>query len=240
MASSDSLDKKEEYLLEEYKKESEALAASEGVGDTRVSQFMTIASSLIGALGIANILVPALNNENLSAFTSSIPPESYFLAVAGLLVLLAFGFVTLVRLIHRNFVTDEHKIRRDRIRKYYAENYPDIVKYMPYDPTDPDEKPKNRREKWVSLWSLGTGGLVQTLALMNAIIFATMWFLVTIVVVKPIIGEKEWSFIVWIIALVVGGLAFLVLWWRQFLYIHNKYDKNYTKLKRLMDQLGNA
>src|SRR5918996_669037 len=141
MASSGSLDKKEEYLLEEYKKESEALAASEAVGDTRVSQFMTVASSLVGALGIANILVPSLNNDNLSAITSSTPAESYFLAVAGLLVLLAYGWVTLVRLIRRNFVTDGHKIRRDRIRKYFAENHPGISKYLPYNPNEP---PKDR------------------------------------------------------------------------------------------------
>lgn len=175
MASSGSSEKIDEFLIEEYKKQTEGLAASEEVGDTRVSQFMTITSTLISAFGIANILSPTLNKDNPSAITSSMPSEIYVIALIGLFALLAFGRVTLVRIVHRNFVTDRHKINLGRIRKYFLAKDPKILAYLPYNPY---EEPEDRRDNWKAKWKipmLGTGGLVQTVALMNNIIVATIF-----------------------------------------------------------------
>ena len=77
MASNGRHEKIDEFFFEEFKSEYEALAASEAVGDMRVSQFMTTASTLISAFGIANLLVPALENDNISAIATSIPARQY-------------------------------------------------------------------------------------------------------------------------------------------------------------------
>jgi hypothetical protein len=255
MASRIGSDKVDEFLLEEFKNQSKAIDASEAVGDTRVTQFMTAASALTSALGIANILVPALKNDNgnLSAIMSSIPAESYLIALAGMFALLAYGWVTLARIIHRNRTTDEHKVKLDRIRKYFLEKKPDIIEYMPYNPYGPL---KNRKEQWKSPWSLGTGGLVQTVALMNSVIIATVCIIAVLFIASLLATNVRQSsnlqdayarvlqqeaassiqfgfssFNYWIMACIAAAaVGALSSWLIQRRYVISEYDENYKRI----------
>lgn len=100
----------ESLLLEEYRYFTKSFWRSEELGENRVNFFITLSGfilTLLGAIATSGILL----GFNLSPI--------YFQLVCFILWL--FGWITLTRLIQRNYVSDEFKLGLDRIRKFFCQ-----------------------------------------------------------------------------------------------------------------------
>jgi len=108
----------EEFLLAEYRRFADSFWRNEEVGEKRVNFFITLVTAVITAMvalatttkqGILATLVELFIDKQGTL-------DQYQIAVLVLLALLSFGVVTLLRIIHRNRVTDEYKRGMDTIR----------------------------------------------------------------------------------------------------------------------------
>jgi hypothetical protein len=101
-----------ELLLKEYDGLSESIWKNEATGETRVNWFIGIVTVGVGAL--------------LKLVSADHHPQRQMVGViviAGLLGLLAFGFVTLCRMIRRNKRTDDMIQSLDEIRQIFRDHF---------------------------------------------------------------------------------------------------------------------
>src|SRR5580765_7563473 len=148
----------EDFLMAEYSSLNNSLSESEELGNTRLNYFLTLTTAIIGGSGIAKILSPTTQGTDLTL-------------VLGLFTLFFYGLVTFSRLIHRNIITDSYKRRLNTIREYFVRNDETILNYLPYNPITYSEA---RGDKWPKFYSVGSGGLVQTAALLNSFILVSI------------------------------------------------------------------
>jgi uncharacterized protein YjbK len=158
-----------ELLLKEYDRLSALFRGNEEMGERRVTFFITLTGAVLAALislfakgGARDLRMPG------------------YVATASLLVLLLFGIFTLRRIVTRNRATDDLKAKLDRIRKYFVEkNDKSRVDYLPFNPY---AAPPPRE---AGLF-YGSGGLMETVMLMNSIVAgAALAFLHGAVVEDP-------------------------------------------------------
>ena len=131
----------------------------------------------------------------------------------GLILVFLFGNATLVRIVRRNLATHDYLRALGRIRGYFTEKHPEIEKglfYLPY-----DDQPK-RQKTLRDILSLGTGGLVEMVALVNSLILAALCTLYA--------RCHPWWMVV-----SVGVIGFAGAWIYQFLYVMYTYDKKKPK-----------
>lgn len=185
-----------DFLLTEYQSHREAFWRSEELGESRVNFFITITTAVLAAL--------AIREEGIWA-GGTVDPIFFY----GLGALLLFGVATLMRLIRRNLVSHEHLRAMGRIRSYFAKDE-QILQYLYYEPRD--DRPYRKKE-WNQIFSLGTGGLVETVALVNDLIVAALCALLVV------------SFSGWIIGGLLGLVGFIGAWIVQFIYVKWRYDK---------------
>lgn len=193
------------FLLEEYKHLAESFLHNEELGERRVNFFITLTTAVMGAL-VA--LSEALDGE--------LDPIFVFF---GLVAILLFGVVTLMRIIRRNLITHEYLRILGRIRRYFADRDPKIQLYLPYPPYDDQPQRKREWKGWkrcYTIFSLGSGGLAEIVALVNSLIVAAFCALLAI------------SFSRWITVL-SGLVGFATAWICQFIYIKDRYDKGRPK-----------
>ncbi len=195
------------FLLAEYQNHKDEFRRSEQVGETRVNFFITVTTAVLAAL--------AIRKEGFWLETEGSERIVDPIFFNGLGALLLFGVVTLMRLIRRNLVSHEHLRAMGRIRAYFARDQ-QILPYLYYEPRD--DKPC-REKKWNHIFSLGTGGLVETVSLVNSLIVAAFCALFAL-------SYPEWN--IWPVAL----LGFITAWIGIFIYVRNRYDK-----ERLMNKL---
>ena len=190
-----------DFLLAEYESNRDAFWHNEELGERRVDFFITLTTAVMAALAIREkgILASGGNVESI-----------VFCALGAVLLL---GFVTLVRIIRRNLVSHEYLRAVARIRRYFTDRDQQILRHLYYKPYD--DRPQ-RKKDWNELFSLGTGGLVETVALVNSIIVAAVCALFAFPCSEWIIG-------------LFGLVGFIAAWIAQFIYVKYRYKKERPK-----------
>lgn len=184
-----------EFLLEEYRSHSAALHESETTGESRVNFFLTVSSAILAAL--------LLGERSLFDPAKGVRVEVYLV----LLALLLFGRLTLVRLIHRNRVTDGQKKALARIRGYYVRHTPELADYLSW----PTEKPKARDA--ITKWQLlipARGGLLETIMLWNALLVAFLFGLAGVAIGGTVL--RRGTPLLGVLASVAAIVGLLVAW----------------------------
>ncbi len=201
-----------DFLLAEYSAASRNLSESEDVGDKRVTFFLTLTTSFIGALGI------------VSRFGHGpIGSQTNMLLFFGLGALLLYGVVTFMRIIHRNLTSDNYKQKLNTIRRYFAERDIEITHYLPFDPFEPIPP---RKEKWNKWYSLGTGGLIQTVALLNSLIVGLLSSIILGRFLPPVLISVS------DLIVVSFGVAFSFIGWcLQYKYVIMRYREKKKEIE---------
>jgi ADP-ribose pyrophosphatase YjhB (NUDIX family) len=119
-----------DFLLEEYRAFSQSLSESEKIGETRVNWFIGIVTAGVGGL------VKILADDKIHGWPLRI------IIAAGLIGLLAFGYVTFWRIVKRNKRTDELIAALDRIRKIFRDHFkePLLAQYAPFQKRRGDDR----------------------------------------------------------------------------------------------------
>ncbi len=190
-----------DFVLTEYQSHREAFWKSEELGERRVNFFISLTTAILAAL--------AIREKGILAPGDRVDPIFFY----GLGALVLFGFVTLMRIIRRNLVSHEQLRALGRIRKYFVDRDQQIKDYLFYEPCD--DRPQRKKE-WNQIFSLGTGGLAETVALVNSLIVAS------------IIALFVYSQHGWIVGLFGIG-AFITAWVLQFIYVKYRYEKERPK-----------
>lgn len=198
-----------ELLLAEYDYLTKSFLWNESLGEKRISFFITLVTAGL------TILLALTSQETLPIDPQSAP----ILFAAGVLVLLLFGLITFKRIIKRNIDTDKKKDQLDRLRQYFVTPESEEIKYLPFDPysTEPKRDP-------LRILSLGTGGLLQTIALINCIIIAiSIIWLLRWITLSPI------SLVNTVMLGVLGLTGFMISWIGQVVYAQIQYGQRKIK-----------
>lgn len=191
-----------DFLLAEYQRLLNSFWHTEELGERRVNFFITLTTAVIAALA-------AIRKEGISVSVGKVDPIFFY----GLGSVLLFGIVTLVRLIRRNLESHKYLRAAGRIRKYFTERDEQILSHLFFEPRD--DKPI-RKKDWKDIFFLGTGGLVETIALVNSLIIAALCALFTV-------SALRWN--IWLI----GLAGFIAAWVLQFIYVKYRYKKGSPK-----------
>lgn len=142
-----------DLLLAEYKHFSDSMWKNEEQGERRVKFFITLVTAVMAALVTlwTKPVDAALSEQSVLMIT-----------VAALGTLLMFGVVTFMRMIQRNYVTEEFK----KVLKYIRKNMAQLAELNEYAPP------------LRSSGYLFKGGLAPTMALMNSVLGALITWLV--------------------------------------------------------------
>lgn len=144
----------EQLLLAEYKFFTDSFWKNEELGERRVNFFITVTTAVLAA-------VVALVTSEHAGFSDDHVCQ---IATVALFGALAFGFVTYLRMLRRNQVTDEYKDIINHLRQELRKRSSTLAEYdLPFN------TPSIR---------LFRGGLADTVSVMNAIIFiviALLW-----------------------------------------------------------------
>lgn len=199
-----------DFILEEYKHLTDSFLRNEELGERRVNFFLTFTTTAIGAL------------VAIREFFGDVEMKNFYIGFcAVLLALLLFGIVTLMRIIHRNLVTDKYLRGLARIRRYYADTdkeNPNILPYLPYKTFD--DFPQRKKER-KDIYSLGNGGLLETVALVNSLIMAALLALFAFYRLE----WRDWN--LWLAPI----LGFVVTWSLQFIHTKKSYDAGGPKIE---------
>lgn len=195
-----------EFMLKEYDHHLKEFERSEEIGEHRVNFFITLVTAVSGALGVFLFKCDKFDVREKTA---------NLILISAFLALLIFGFLTLVRIVHRNLISHKELRAMGRIRRYFVEKDPEINKYLQYSPRD--DKPI-RMKKWREIASIGTGGLVETTMLVNAFLTAVLAVQIYNYFVRSI------DFII-----IAGISGFLLAWTLQFVFVKLRYDRGRPK-----------
>ena len=196
---------KDDFLLAEYGHLMDSLLRNEESGEKRAAFFL----SAVGAAGA--VLAFAFGRES-----AVLPRERVFDGVAATaFVLLVLGLMTTRRLIQRHIVTDRfifalRSLRRAFLTRDEMRSLPNAF-INPYEPHTPRD---------IGVFSLGKGGWLETIALVNSILAA----IVGACVVRSV--DSKW------VAYGVPLVAFAIAWSGQMLDAQRKLAKKYDELSK--------
>jgi len=140
-----------ELLLEDYRHATESLWKNEQIGETRVNWFIGIVTAAAGGLIGLTTAEPRPHGEPLR-----------LIFVATLFALLAFGIMTLLRIMKRNEKTDGYKKDCDRVRQMFRDHFDSeeiLSAYVPFG-SEGEKKPRT------------LGGLAHTVLMINSLLLA--------------------------------------------------------------------
>ena len=190
-------------LMTEHEQLTASFLANEEMGERRVNIFIGVIAAVMTAVG----------------FVAKGPGAEETLpkvAAGASAVLLAFGLVTLRRVIERNLVTTEYLDGLCRIRLFFARQEPNLRPVLPY---PPDEDPIVRERKS----GLRKGGHLQTVAVINCVLAALLMGT----------SIRSWnanSDHGWTIAFSLGALV--LLWFLQMCWTDRHYKEGTAKRDR--------
>jgi hypothetical protein len=178
-----------QFMLAEHAQSYEMYRHSEELGERRVNFLLT----LVGGVGAALVLrdEPLVENGDVDAS-----------ALYLLIVLLAFGAVTLLRIARRDTRSDRQLLALAKIRGYFTDNDPNIEPNLIF---AVGRGPGGRQRPWKHVLLPGTGGLADTVRLINGVVGAGFAGLLAVDW-----GASDGT------AAVIGGVTFLALWVAQF------------------------
>jgi hypothetical protein len=203
-------EKAEDYLIAEFNYLTNSISESEEIGNTRINYFITLTTAILGAIGLSNLLSNKIDITNQSIFF-----------LVGLIILFFYGQVTFQRIVQRNLQTDDLKIKCNEIRRYFSRNYNPILPAIPFKSKDetevelPQKVRDARFDKWPNPLTFGSGGLAQTIALINSFIFGIMIGLSSVLISKVFLSiplSVEVFEISGIFAAFTGFLIWLAQW----------------------------
>ncbi len=190
-----------DFLLAEYGGHREAFWKSEEIGEKRVNFFISIVTAVLAA--------SVIREKGVLTLRGQVDPIFY----CGLGALLLFGIVTLARLIRRNLVSTDQLRALGRIRAYFVKKDWEILPHLFWEPRD--DIPL-RKKKWKEIVSFGTGGLVETVALVNSLVVGALCVLLVLFLSSGIVA-------------LFGLGGFIGAWVVQFLYVKRRYEKGRPK-----------
>lgn len=193
----------EDFLLQEYSYYAESFWKSEETGEQKLTLLITLISAVLAGLII--LLSTPFDNPSSIINTSNLVLLANFM----LSVLLLFGLLTLLRVIKRNSVSDEYKKALDNIRDVFTQElYPrELEQYKTY-----QYQHRLRPRKIL------TGGLVDTVIVLNSLIVAVLFSVTTSV----------YTSLLYISAGLAGFL--FAFSWQSFYTIH-RYKLSFIQLK---------
>lgn len=147
----------ETFLIAEYEQGSETLLRNEEGGEKRLTFFASLTGGTIAVLGFT--LGPDAKPS------SEVVHIALTLALATLLI---FGWLTALRLAHRNRTTDKMKRGLNRVRLYFADGQEDRLRCFVFDPIDTRSRAEETKS-WVR-----KGGWLETTFVINAMLFGAL------------------------------------------------------------------
>lgn len=187
-----------ELLLADYRYLADSFWKNELTGETRVNWFVGIVTASIGGL---LSLVRAQNGPSIESLLPII--------IASLSSLLAFGIITLLRIIKRNETTDGYKRDFDAIRQIFKDHFDSdhlLLQYYPFrqrpkedDVQESDQGARRPDSPAKDLVGRKLGGLVHIVLTINSLIFAGLVasFLVELLTAGHGAGGSVW---IWLAA----------------------------------------
>ena len=207
------------FMLAEYNRHSGEFKWSEELGEKRVNFFITFVTAVIGALVALGVF---LLDEGRSLFLFYIlcPISSFFI--------LLFGYVTLVRIVRRNLASHIELRAMGRIRRYFVDRDPPILQYVYYGPRD--DSPK-RKKNWNDIMSFGSGGLAETVALINSLV-AMAFVISAMLALSEVLSVEYIDHIHNVVAtVVIAVVSFIIAWTAQFIVVKRRYDRGRPNMK---------
>ena len=153
-----------EYMLAVYNSSSADFRSNEQVGDRRINLYITLATAVIGGLLVLST----------KQFTGSLL-FSVVIICAAIIAILAVGIFTFFRMLQRNIVTDEYVRSMKNVGKFFVLRNPRIKVFLTE--LDPFEE-KAVRSKKIGVFKIITGGLLETVAILNGFVAASLPLLV--------------------------------------------------------------
>jgi 8-oxo-dGTP pyrophosphatase MutT (NUDIX family) len=144
-----------DFLLEEYRSFTDSFWKNEQTGETRVNWFIGIVTAAAAGLVGLTSAEHRPHGESLR-----------LIFVAVLFALLAFGVITLFRIIKRNIVSDGYKRAVDVIRELFVDNFDGdriLLHYSPF---------RIERKGTVKGINRKLGGLAHTVLTINSLLLA--------------------------------------------------------------------
>jgi hypothetical protein len=167
-------DRQIQLLMSEYEHLTTAFHSNEEMGERRVNVFFGLIGAVYAAIGLA------ADQFHRDA------GRAYAMTVASL-ALLAFGLVTLRRLMERNMATTSYLNGLRRIRAFFVRQQPELAEVLPFIPArDPlvrargkgryegkreDNRPAMEHARW---WGIGKAGYLETAAVANCLLAAVV------------------------------------------------------------------
>lgn len=179
MADGDPEQKREDaFLVEDFKHWGESYFRNEASGDTRLSFFVGVIASVFAALGV----IASVNQRFDLGQVRDI-------GTAATLGLLAIGFLTLLRILRRNRVTDGYLHALNRIREHFVRDEALLRDYL--------KKVPRTRARLASF-----GGIAHVVAAVNAaLVFVAFWIAA---------GGRLGAAIVFVVGAIAAVIGFLL------------------------------
>lgn len=212
-----SAEKSSSFMQAEYEHHLSEFRRNEELGESRVNLFLAIITAVLG--GGAFLFIEAMSDAKGHKFLAN---EIYLIIACAFVVALLFGYVTLLRLVHRNLASSEELRASHRIKKYFTDRDPQIWNYLYYKPYDNIPKREGRSKKGAIF---GRGGFVETVMLINAILVAILAVIVIQLIANLDYLKSVPNWIGWCIALICVIIFPYVAWKWQLNLVNDKYEK---------------
>jgi 8-oxo-dGTP pyrophosphatase MutT (NUDIX family) len=168
-------------IAQEYEHLAESFLRNEESGETRVTVFLSILAGLGGIIGYLGLKENALERG-----------AANLLALTVLVIAIALGGVTLLRIITRNAASDRYKDGLSRLRRFAVGS--SSSPYARYLLSDPFQSQRRKPFKWRS----ARGGWLETVIVIEAL-------LIGVFIVFLLWAWSEWVAVVF--GLLAAGLA---------------------------------
>jgi hypothetical protein len=171
------------------------------VGDSRVNIFLAVAGAVLAALGLS---------ENITNLPATMQAKT--VTAAALFLVLGFGWFTLIRLIHRNLVTDDYLRKLGRLRCAFVHAHPEVEVWLPFRCQMDRE---NRKLEWQHMIWPPKAGLVELVCFVNAM---TAGGVAAILFLTALPFGWEALFI-------LSSVAALLVWVLEFRFVRKRYHR---------------
>lgn len=208
-----------EYMLAVYNSASADFRHNEEFGDRRVNLYITLATAVLGGL------ILLVTRQVIESLLFLLPAVAF-----GIAVVLSIGWPTFLRILTRNKATDQYIRSMRDVGKFFILSEPSIKPFLnEFDPF----KPKDRRSKTLKLYSPATGGYLQTVAILNSLVAASLPLLV-ILALNTVTGAQDGSptrvdLRGYIFLGFSAALLALGSWWFQIKWAERVYEKDEEK-----------
>lgn len=183
-----------ELLKMEYQYLNNSFISNEDMGEKRVSLFMTLTAGLGAAVLVA-----------LDKLSDRSPPVALLLLAISL-AWFVLGYLTLLRILHRNLATDRYKRQLSRLREWFvARDDADALAALPYPPYRDDDQ-KGREFRFGH-----RGGYAELVGFINALIAAAIGFQLTAFVLSLVTPTVPAGAALWLEG-TMAVLGLLVAW----------------------------